>query len=47
MPGNYNKNEFPSGGPAVVQIGFIVDDILEVNDEEYTITVKVREDGDA
>ena len=41
VPRDYNKNVQPPGSPAVVYIGFIVSDIMEVNDDEYTISMKV------
>ena len=44
VPGDYNKNLEPPGNPARVDIGFIVNDILEVNDEEYTLTLKVLQE---
>ena len=42
IPNDYNKNVQPPGNPARVDIGFIVNDILEVNDDEYTVSMKVR-----
>ena len=45
VPNDYNKNVKPPGDPAVVSIGFIVSDIMEVDDDEYTISMNVGLDG--
>ena len=42
VPHDYNKNVQPPDDPARVQIGFIVSDIMEVNEDKYTISMKVR-----
>ena len=39
---DYNRHVQPPGSPALVYIGFVVSDVMEVNDDHYTITIKVR-----
>lgn len=41
VPHDYNKNLQPPGNPSQVDIGFIVNDILEINDNDYTVSMKV------
>ena len=42
VPWDYNKNLQPPGEPMLVDIGFIVNDILEVDDELFTIKMKME-----
>lgn len=42
VPWDYNKNLQPPGEPMLVDIGFIVNDVLEVDDELFTIKMKME-----
>ena len=42
IPKDYNKVNYPPNQkPVVVKIGFIVSDVLDVNDDAYTIKVNI------
>lgn len=41
VPKDYNKNVEPPGKPMTVDIGFIVNDVLEIDDDAYSVTLKV------
>jgi hypothetical protein len=36
------QNIPPPGNPPIVDIGFIITDVLSVDDGAYTVTIKVR-----
>ena len=41
LPPGYNRNVEPPGDPSFVDIGFLVSDIMDVDDSEYKISIKV------
>ena len=47
VPRGYNRYVQPpsteGGGPAAVAVGFVVSDVMEVSDQDYTISIKVRQ----
>ncbi|TRY78141.1 hypothetical protein TCAL_09317, partial [Tigriopus californicus] len=42
VPRDYNKNVQPPGKPTIVDIGFIVNDVLEIDDDAYSVTLKME-----
>lgn len=42
LPYSYNRNLQPPGRPCRVLIGFMIKDVMEVNDDDYTVSIKVN-----